>query len=137
VVGYAGLLDLGYAAFFATAPRDGLLNSPVLGSPLYGYPWSFWVCIWIAAAVSGAPRHGDRRADPAVCGGLSGDHHARVRRVIPVAIRNLGDIHARYRRLAADEALNLTGARTASIRSVAVLAGVPFETDPCPGTSSS
>ena len=53
VVGYAGLLDLGYAAFFAIgAYAMGLLNSPVLGSPLYGHPWSFWLCIWLAAAVS-------------------------------------------------------------------------------------
>src|SRR5439155_26338211 len=53
VVGYAGLLDLGYAAFFAIgAYTMRLLNSPVLGSPLYGHPWSFWVCIWLAAAVS-------------------------------------------------------------------------------------
>ncbi|HEU5193946.1 MAG TPA: branched-chain amino acid ABC transporter permease, partial [Methylomirabilota bacterium] len=50
VVGYAGLLDLGYAAFFAIgAYAMGLLNSPVLGSPLYGHPWSFWLCIWLAA----------------------------------------------------------------------------------------
>ena len=53
VVGYAGLLDLGYAAFFAIgAYTMGLLNSPVLGSPLYGHAWSFWVVIWIAALVS-------------------------------------------------------------------------------------
>src|SRR4029450_13081323 len=53
MVGYAGLLDLGYAAFFPTGPYAmGLLNSPVLGSPLYGHVWSFWLCIWIAAAVS-------------------------------------------------------------------------------------
>jgi len=39
VVGYAGLLDLGYAAFFAIGAYSmGLLNSPVLGSPLHGYP---------------------------------------------------------------------------------------------------
>src|SRR5262249_32167296 len=49
VVGYAGLLDLGYAAFFAIgAYAMGLLNSPLLGSPLYGHGWSFWVVIWIA-----------------------------------------------------------------------------------------
>src|SRR6267378_5343032 len=53
VVGYAGLLDLGYAAFFAIgAYAMGLLNSPVVGSPLYGHGWSFWLCIWVAAAVS-------------------------------------------------------------------------------------
>ncbi len=46
VVGYAGLLDLGYAAFFAIgAYTMGLLNSPVVGSPLYGHRWSFWLCI--------------------------------------------------------------------------------------------
>src|SRR5881409_1287569 len=59
VVGYAGLLDLGYAAFFAIgAYAMGLLNSPVVGSPFYGHGWSFWLCIWVAAAVSallGAP----------------------------------------------------------------------------------
>ena len=53
VIGMAGLLDLGYAAFFAIgAYAMGLLNSPVVGSPLYGHGWSFWICIWIAAAVS-------------------------------------------------------------------------------------
>src|SRR5499427_9056085 len=38
VIGYAGLLDLGYAAFFAIgAYAMGLLNSPLLGSPLHGH----------------------------------------------------------------------------------------------------
>src|SRR5437899_10611068 len=50
VVGYAGLLALGYAAFFAIgAYAMGLLNSPVVHSPLYGYAWSFWVSVWIPA----------------------------------------------------------------------------------------
>src|SRR5713226_8756601 len=44
---------VGYAAFFAIgAYTMGLLNSPVLGSPLYGHAWTFWVVIWIAALVS-------------------------------------------------------------------------------------
>src|SRR3982750_5053699 len=52
VVGYAGLLDLGYAAFFAIgAYAMGLLNSPVLGSPLYGHAWSLWPRILVARAV--------------------------------------------------------------------------------------
>src|SRR5262245_21604233 len=93
VVGYAGLLDLGYAAFFAIgAYAMGLLNSPVLGSPLYGHAWSFWLCIWLAAAVS------------AMLGVVIGAPTLRVRgdylaiitlgfgEIIPVAIRNLGDI---------------------------------------------
>src|SRR6187549_1219683 len=93
VVGYAGLLDLGYAAFFAIgAYTMGLLNSPVLGSPLYGHAWRFWVVIWIAALVSaglgvviGAPTLRVR-----------GDYLAIITlafgEIIPVAIRNLGDI---------------------------------------------
>ena len=53
VIGYAGLLDLGYAAFFAIGAYGmGLLNSPVLGSPLYGHRWSFWVVIWFSALIS-------------------------------------------------------------------------------------
>jgi len=93
VVGYAGLLDLGYAAFFAIgAYTMGLLNSPVLGSPLYGHAWSFWVVIWIAALVSagmgvviGAPTLRVR-----------GDYLAIITlafgEIILVAIRHLGDI---------------------------------------------
>src|SRR5262245_36733536 len=93
VVGYAGLLDLGYAAFFAIgAYAMGLMNSPLLGSPLYGHGWSFWVVIWLAAVVSaclgvviGAPTLRVR-----------GDYLAIITlgfgEIIPVFIRNLGDI---------------------------------------------
>src|SRR5207245_9532723 len=93
VVGYAGLLDLGYAAFFAIgAYAMGLLNSPVLGSPLYGHAWSFWLCIWLAAAVS------------ALLGLVIGAPTLRVRggylaiitlgfgAIIPVAGRNLAAV---------------------------------------------
>ena len=82
----------------------GLLNSPVLGSPLYGHAWSFWVCIWIAAAVSallglviGAPTLRVR-----------GDYLAIITlgfgEIIPVAIRNLGDITIEIGELAARRA---------------------------------
>ena len=110
VVGYAGMLDLGYAAFFAIgAYTMGLLNSPVLGSPLYGYPWSFWVIIWIAAAVS------------ALLGAVIGAPTLRVRgdylaiitlafgEIIPVAIRNMGDITIDIGGWKPVERLNLTG----------------------------
>src|SRR5207245_6096848 len=93
VVGYAGLLDLGYAAFFAIGAYSmGLLNSPVLGSPLYGHAWSFWVCIWLAAAVS------------ALLGVVIGAPTLRVRgeylatitlgfgEIDPVAIRHFGAV---------------------------------------------
>ena len=110
VVGYAGLLDLGYAAFFAIgAYAMGLLNSPVLGSPLYGHAWSFWLCIWVAAAVSallglviGAPTLRVR-----------GDYLAIITlgfgEIIPVAIRNLGDITIDIAGWRPIVRLNLTG----------------------------
>ena len=134
VVGYAGLLDLGYAAFFAIgAYAMGLLNSPVLGSPLYGYGWSFWLCIWIAAAVS------------ALLGTLIGAPTLRVRgdylaiitlgfgEIIPVAIRNLGDITVDIGGWRPVERLNLTGGEN-GVNPIGRphLPGVPFETDPVP-----
>ncbi|PYO29953.1 MAG: hypothetical protein DMD86_14230 [Candidatus Rokuibacteriota bacterium] len=134
VVGYAGLLDLGYAAFFAIgAYTMGLLNSPVLGSPLYGHPWSFWVCIWLAAAVS------------ALLGVVIGAPTLRVRgdylaiitlgfgEIIPVAIRNLGDITIQIGGWRPIERLNLTGGEN-GVNPVGrpYLPGVPFETDPVP-----
>jgi branched-chain amino acid transport system permease protein len=134
VVGYAGLLDLGYAAFFAIgAYAMGLLNSPVLGSPLYGHVWSFWLCIWIAAAVS------------ALLGTVIGAPTLRVRgdylaiitlgfgEIIPVAIRNLGDVTIDIAGWRPIERLNLTGGEN-GVNPVGrpYLPGVPFETDPIP-----
>ena len=110
VVGYAGLLDLGYAAFFAIgAYAMGLLNSPLLGSPLYGHRWSFWIVIWFSALVSallglviGAPTLRVR-----------GDYLAIITlgfgEIIPVAIRNLGDVNIEFGSWRPVERLNLTG----------------------------
>ena len=134
VVGYAGLLDLGYAAFFAIgAYAMALLNSPLLGSPLYGHPWSFWLCIWVAAAVSallglviGAPTLRVR-----------GDYLAIITlgfgEIIPVAIRNLGDITIEIGTWRPIERLNLTGGEN-GVNPVGrpYLPGIPFETDPVP-----
>ncbi|HJR01383.1 MAG TPA: branched-chain amino acid ABC transporter ATP-binding protein/permease [Methylomirabilota bacterium] len=131
VVGYAGLLDLGYAAFFAIgAYTMGLLNSPVLGSPLYGHAWSFWVVIWIAALVSaglgvviGAPTLRVR-----------GDYLAIITlafgEIIPVAIRNLGDITIDVGGWRPVERLNLTGGEN-GVNPVGRphLPGVNFDTD--------
>jgi branched-chain amino acid transport system permease protein len=134
VVGYAGLLDLGYAAFFAIgAYAMGLLNSPVLGSPFYGHAWSFWLCIWIAAAVS------------ALLGVVIGAPTLRVRgdylaiitlgfgEIIPVVIRNLGDLTIEIGSWRPVERLNLTGGEN-GVNPVGrpYLPGVPFETDPVP-----
>src|SRR3989442_814647 len=134
VVGYAGLLDLGYAAFFAIgAYAMALLNSPVLGSPLYGHPWSFWVCIWVAAVVSallgvaiGAPTLRVR-----------GDYLAIITlgfgEIIPVAIRNLGDVTIEIGSWRPIERLNLTGGEN-GLNTVGrpQVPRAPVETDPVP-----
>src|SRR5207253_11008974 len=134
VVGYAGLLDLGYAAFFAIgAYAMGLLNSPVLGSPLYGYPWSFWLCIWIAAAVSALL--GTAIGAPTLR--VRGDYLAIITlgfgEIIPVAIRNLGDVTVEIGGWRPIERLNLTGGEN-GVNPIGrpYLTGVPFETDPVP-----
>ena len=41
VVGYAGLLDLGYIAFFAV----GAYTYALLGSPQFGLHWPFWITL--------------------------------------------------------------------------------------------
>jgi branched-chain amino acid transport system permease protein len=134
VVGYAGLLDLGYAAFFAIgAYAMGLLNSPVVGSPLYGHAWSFWVIIWISALVSaslglviGAPTLRVR-----------GDYLAIITlgfgEIIPVFIRNLGDVTIQIGDWRPIERLNLTNGEY-GVNPVGRphLPGVHFETDPIP-----
>src|SRR5574338_1420857 len=48
VVGFAGLLDLGYAAFFAI----GAYTTGILASPVHNIQWNFWIVIWIAAAMA-------------------------------------------------------------------------------------
>src|SRR5205823_2316360 len=88
VVGYAGLLDLGYAAFFAIgAYTMGLFNSPLMG-----FEWGFWKVIWLSAVVSAA--FGVMIGAPTLR--VRGDYLAIITlafsEIIPVAIRNLGDI---------------------------------------------
>ncbi|MEI7770988.1 MAG: branched-chain amino acid ABC transporter permease [Chloroflexales bacterium] len=85
VVGYAGLLDLGYAAFFAIgAYTTGLLASPHLGVNL-----SIWIAIWIAAAV--AAIFGLILGAPTLP--LRGDYLAIVTlgfgEIVPIAVNNL------------------------------------------------
>jgi branched-chain amino acid transport system permease protein len=132
VVGWAGLLDLGYAAFFAIgAYAMGLLNSPVLGSPLYGHAWSFWVCIWIAAIVSGTL--GVIIGAPTLR--VRGDYLAIITlafgEIIPVAIRNLGDITIEIGGVKVVNRLNLTGGEN-GVNPVGrpYLPGVDFDTNP-------
>ncbi|MBV8645371.1 MAG: branched-chain amino acid ABC transporter permease, partial [Candidatus Eremiobacteraeota bacterium] len=49
VVGFAGLLDLGYAAFFAI----GSYAFAMLASPQFGIHVPFWLLIFVAAAIAG------------------------------------------------------------------------------------
>ena len=94
VVGFAGLLDLGYAAFFAIgAYTTGLLSST--GSILYfNYHilLNFWLVIWIAAVV--AAISGILLGTPTLP--LRGDYLAIVTlgfgEIIPVVFRNLIDV---------------------------------------------
>ncbi len=51
VVGLAGMLDLGFVAFFAVgAYTVGVLTSPI--SPRFAFEWSWWVALPVAIAMS-------------------------------------------------------------------------------------
>ena len=88
VVGYAGLLDLGYAAFFAI----GAYTTGILSSPQHNIFLNFWLVIWIAAAV--AAMFGFILGAPTLP--LRGDYLAIVTlgfgEIIPVVFRNLIDV---------------------------------------------
>lgn len=87
-VGYAGLLDLGYAAFFAI----GAYTTGMLSSPHLGIQWNFWIVIWIAAAVAAIA--GLILGSPTLP--LRGDYLAIVTlgfgEIIPIVFRNLTDV---------------------------------------------
>jgi branched-chain amino acid transport system permease protein len=105
VIGYAGLLDLGYAAFFAIgAYTMGLFNSPLMG-----FEWGFWKVIWLSAVVSAA--FGVMIGAPTLR--VRGDYLAIITlafgEIIPVAIRNLGDITIQIGGWQPVYRLNLTG----------------------------
>jgi branched-chain amino acid transport system permease protein len=88
VVGYAGLLDLGYAAFFAI----GAYTTGILSSPVHGIEWNFWLVIWIAAAM--ASIWGFILGAPTLP--LRGDYLAIVTlgfgEIVPVTFKNLIDV---------------------------------------------
>ena len=89
VVGYAGLLDLGYAAFFAI----GAYTAGVLTWPAHHLEWNFWIVIWAAVIFA------------AICGIIIGTPTLRLRgdylaivtlafgEIVPVAIRNMGSVN--------------------------------------------
>ena len=88
VVGFAGLLDLGYAAFFAI----GAYTVGVFTWPNLGLEWSFWVVIFISAVI--AAIFGIIIGAPTLR--LRGDYLAIVTlafgEIVPRAIREMWDI---------------------------------------------
>jgi ABC-type branched-subunit amino acid transport system permease subunit len=88
VVGYAGLLDLGYAAFFAI----GAYTTGILSSPQHGLFMNFWLVIWIAAAMAAV--WGFMLGAPTLP--LRGDYLAIVTlgfgEIVPVIFKNLIDV---------------------------------------------
>lgn len=88
VVGYAGLLDLGYAAFFAI----GAYTTGILSSPQHNLFMNFWLVIWVAAAMAAV--FGLVLGAPTLP--LRGDYLAIVTlgfgEIIPVLFRNLVDV---------------------------------------------
>ena len=88
VVGFAGLLDLGYAAFFAI----GAYTMGVFTWPNLGLQWSFWLVIWLSALV--ASLFGIVIGAPTLR--LRGDYLAIVTlafgEIVPRAIREMWEI---------------------------------------------
>ena len=88
VVGFAGLLDLGYAAFFAI----GAYTAGMLSSPLHNIYINFWLVIWIAAAAAAIA--GLLLGSPTL--GLRGDYLAIVTlgfgEIVPVLFQNLKQV---------------------------------------------
>ncbi len=89
VVGYAGLLDLGYAAFFAI----GAYTTGILTWPGHQLEWNFWIVIWAAVIV--AAFFGIVIGTPTLR--LRGDYLAIVTlafgEIVPVVFRNLGSVN--------------------------------------------
>lgn len=104
VVGFAGLLDLGYAAFFAIgAYTFGILTWPSLRLE-YSFFIAIWVCVLVAAVfgmIIGAPTLR-----------LRGDYLAIVTlafgEIIPPLVRNLDHVTIRFGDWVLVESFNLT-----------------------------
>ena len=104
VVGYAGLLDLGYAAFFAI----GAYTTGVLTWPAHGLEWNFWIVLWVSVAI--AALFGILIGAPTLR--VRGDYLAIITlafgEIIPIAFRNLWHIDIRIGRFVLIENFNLT-----------------------------
>lgn len=104
VVGFAGLLDLGYAAFFAI----GAYGFGLLTWPTHGINASFFLAIWICAAI--AAFFGVIVGTPTLR--LRGDYLAIVTlafgEIIPTFVRNLTNVTIRIGDWTLVENLNIT-----------------------------
>lgn len=104
VVGYAGLLDLGYAAFFAI----GAYTTGILTWPPHGLEWNFWIVMWIGVAI--AAGFGVLIGGPSIR--ARGDYLAIITlafgEVIPIAFRNLWNLDIRIGDWVLVENFNLT-----------------------------
>jgi branched-chain amino acid transport system permease protein len=89
VVGFAGLLDLGYAAFFAI----GAYTFGILTWPNHGLEWSFWIVILLVGPITAL--FGIMIGAPTLR--LRGDYLAIVTlafgEIVPNVLRNFSDIH--------------------------------------------
>jgi branched-chain amino acid transport system permease protein len=105
VVGYAGLLDLGYAAFFAI----GAYTTAMLSSGHFNIHLSFWLVIWIAAAV--AAIFGFVLGAPTLP--LRGDYLAIVTlgfgEIVPIVFHNLDKVSIKIGSLVLLENFDVTG----------------------------
>ena len=104
VVGYAGLLDLGYAAFFAI----GAYTTGILTWPPHGIQLDFWVAM--LAGVPIAALFGILIGAPTLR--VRGDYLAIITlafgEIIPLTVRNLSDVTIKIGPLVIVEHFNLT-----------------------------
>ena len=88
VMGFAGLLDLGYVAFYAI----GAYTTAFLASGHFGIHISWWIVVWIAVAI--AALWGVLLGAPTLR--LRGDYLAIVTlgfgEIVRIVFRNLGDV---------------------------------------------
>jgi branched-chain amino acid transport system permease protein len=105
VVGYAGLLDLGYAAFFAI----GAYTTAMLSSGHFNIHISFWLLIWISAAM--AAFFGFVLGAPTLP--LRGDYLAIVTlgfgEIVPIVFHNLDKVTIKIGSLVLLNSFDVTG----------------------------
>lgn len=129
VVGYAGLLDLGYAAFFAI----GAYATGIFTWPPHGLEWNFWVVLWISVAV--AAFFGVLIGAPTLR--VRGDYLAIITlafgEIVPIAFRNLWYIDIRVGSWVLLENFNLTnGPQGMNPVGRPSILGFEFSFDPLP-----